>query len=255
MRGPAHSMQVALFCPVPFIRIMHAFRSFFRHSLILLFMLCSVQGVWGWTSGNWSVSPAQAKLPPGTPVTAQFQLHFDSWATGITFPSADTLILSTGLASPHWTVSKTDIVEDQPPITREMDITQGSQLRLNGWTLGYTRKQFNLDVQLTGKAPALDQSQSIRIVQVQEMTADAKPISASTVKKEAFVNVPAPEQTTPAEVAVPDTTMVMTMEPVAAVLAGTQLQKQTYSPGPDPLLVCGMLGVCAYMCAMAKRKD
>jgi hypothetical protein len=168
--------------------------------------------------------------------------------TGSTFDSSDSLVMFTELANPQWTLATTEIMDDDTPIVTSLPARQSVQVRMDGWLLSFVRKRFDLNVQLNGNVPALNQSRNITLVRVQEMAPNAKPVSGALVKKDLPVYVPTPEPaaTTSAPPAPTDTVIDVTMQ--QATTTGTIVtdaiaptRKQTYSPGPDPVLACGML--------------
>jgi hypothetical protein len=227
-----------------------------RCALVATVLLISVPFVSGWTFGTWSVTPSGSDLTPGTPVSARFSLHFDSWNTGTTFDKDNTLMLYTDLASPQWVVTKSEKLDDDTPLTEQVPVTQGSQAKIDGWILSYSRKRFDLNVQLTGKTPAPNQSATITLMKLQEREPGAKPIASSLVQKQVRVIVPTPEPTpapqpvtlnmTPAEI------IEITPEPTSAVLTPTK--KVTYSPGPEPVLVVGILAGLVVAAWSVRRK-
>jgi len=222
-------------------------KNLFRACLLLLAVLCGVATVSAWTFQNWSVIPPTTPVQPGTPVSLHYDIHFDSYMTGSTFESSDSLVMYTELANPHWTLATTEILDDGTPIVTSLPDRQSMQARLDGWSLSFVRKRFDLNVQLSGNAPLLNQSQTITLVRVQEMDPDAKPVSGALVKKTLPIAVQAPDTTATTLLPTPaDTVIEVTMQqaattatPVPGPVAPTR--KQTYSPGPDPVLVCGML--------------
>jgi hypothetical protein len=226
----------------------------FRTGLLLVALFFCIPGVHGWTFQNWTVMPGQQDLPYGTPVTAQFTLHFDSYMTGSTFESKDTLLLSTDLSTPQWSITKTDLMEDQPPVTSSIPVNPKSLVRLDGWSLSYPRKRFDLTVTLSGTVPAPDPSGRISVVRVQEQDENGKPLTAGSVKKELSMTVTETEQTPPVIVTVSDTPVVVKMEPSAHPSPEAPAPKQTYSPGPGPLLICCLLAVLVYIRACTKRR-
>ena len=227
----------------------------FRFAVLTLLLLVSTPCVSGWTLQSWSMTPAGAELPPGTPVTADYSIHFDSWATGSTFPKDDSLTMYTDLTSPQWVVTKTELLDDQPPIIEQVPVRQAAQIRLDSWTLSYSSKRFDLSVKLTGTTPALNQSRNISVVKLQEVTSSAKTVAGSLIKKEVgvFVATPEPLVTTsaPAIAMTTEENIVVTMVPKAQE---TPVKKVTYSPGPGPLPVAGLLGVLVCVMAMLRRK-
>lgn len=225
----------------------------FRFAFLITLLLVSTPGVYGWTFQNWAQTPAGTELGPGTPVTVSYSLHFDSWTTGSTFNKDNSLTMYTDLVSPQWVVKKVETLEEQPPIVEQVPVRQAAQTKLDGWTLSYSSKRFDINVQLTGKTPALNESRSISVIKLQEMSPGAKPVAGSLVKKEITVSVPTPEPTanTPAIAVTPEETIVVTMVPQAQ---GTPAKKVTYSPGPEPLLIAGVLAGLVCVLAMTRRK-
>jgi hypothetical protein len=234
---------------------MYAGNRLFRAGLLLMVLFFCIPGVCGWTFQNWSVTPGQRDLPYGTTVTAQFTLHFDSYMTGSTFDAKDTLSLSTDLSSPHWSITKTDLMEDQPPVISTIPASPKSMVRLDGWSLSYSRKRFDLTVMLSGTVPAPDSSGSISLVHVQEQDENGKPLIAGSVKKDLSMTVTGTEQTPPVILTVSDTPVMVTTEPAVLLTPEVPAPKQTYTPGPAPLLISGMLAVLVYIGARMKRKN
>jgi hypothetical protein len=237
-------------------------KNLFRSCILLLVMLGGVTTVSAWTLQGWSATVRDSPAQPGTPVSLSYAISFDSWMTGTTFDAQNSLVMYTDLANPQWTVAKTETMDDSTQIVTPISVRQSMQVRLDGWSLSFSRKQFDLTVQLSGTVPALNQSQNISLVRVQEMDPDAKMVSGSQVRKEIPVYVPAPATiaTTP-EPAPQDTIIDVTMEPTApAVSTGTTgpvpvtpTRRTTYSPGPDPLLICGMLAGLVVLWARTAR--
>jgi hypothetical protein len=222
-------------------------KTLFRTSLILLVVLCGISTVSAWTIQNWLATPQTSPAQPGTPVSLHYGIHFDSYETGSTFDSQNSLVMYTDLANPQWTVKTTETMDDGTVIDSPIPVRQSAQVRVDGWSLSFSRKQFDLNVQLNGNVPALNQSQNITLVRLQEMDPNAKVVYGTLVKKELPVYVQAPETTVTTPAPAPlDTVIEVTMEQAAtagtiAPTAITPTRKQTYSPGPDPLMVCGML--------------
>jgi hypothetical protein len=101
----------------------------------------------------------------------------------------------TDLADPTWVATMTEMVNDETPITTQLAAHQGAQIRLDGWSLSFSRKQFTVNVRMNGKIPALNQSQEITLVRIQEVDPNAKLVSGTLIKKVAQVSVPTPEPT------------------------------------------------------------
>jgi len=230
-----------------------------RFALLAAILLVSVPGVSGWTLTSWSVTPTVPELPPGTPVTAVYVLHFDSWATGSTFEQGNSLTMYTDLANPQWVVKKIETLEDQPPIIEQVPVRQAAQVRLDSWTLSYASKRFDINVQLTGTTPALNQSQNISVVKLQEMTSGAKLVSGSVIDKEILLRAPASEPTiapgTPTIDVTPAEMIEITPMPrVQPTVQETITKKVTYSPGPEPVYIAGLLAGLVCVMAVLRRK-
>jgi hypothetical protein len=216
-------------------------------------MLVSIQGVSGWTLQNWSLIPDQEQISPGTPMTVNYIIHFNSLDTGETFPSKNTLDMYTDLANPQWVVTKTDPVEDRPPVTTPLLVKQASLARIDGWALSYARRQFDANVQLKGEAPPVDQSQNKILFRLQELDSYAKPVSGTLIKKEfqVYVPEPTPATITPAPTQKPTDTV---QSPTTLTTSSVPTKKQTYSPGPEPLVICGVLLTLVFTKGIHRKK-
>lgn len=214
---------------------------FFRSALLFLVVFLSFTPVSAWTFSGWTGPSPGAELQPGSRVSAGYSLSFSSFESGTTFDSDNSLVMFTDLTDPHWVVVKTEEVNEEPLVTNLAD-RQSAQVRLDGWDLSFSRKQFAVDVALTGTAPDFDQTGEIVVLRLQELNPEAKTVSGKLVKKTAMVIVPtqaptAVPTTEPVEVVIeitsaPEKTQVTTAAPV---------KKQTYAPGPEPLLICSLL--------------
>jgi hypothetical protein len=225
----------------------------FRFVIITTLLLISIPGVSGWTLQNWSLTPAGSQLPPGTPVKVTYSLHFDSWETGTTFEKDNTLIMYTDLSGPQWIVKKTETLEDQPPIIEQILDRKSAQVRLDSWSLSYASKRFDVNVELTGTTPARDQSQDIYVVKLQELNPSAKPVTGTLISKKVQVLVPTPEPTVTTSSPTIDVTPQENIEVrMVPKVQETPTKKVTYSPGPEPLLIAGLLA--GLVCVMALRR-
>jgi hypothetical protein len=229
----------------------------FRISLLTLGILFIVPYASAWTFSGWSGPASTAALSPGDPVSAGYTVSFDSFDTGSTFPSDDSLVMYTDLSDPLWVVTETETMSDAP-VTTELASRQAAQLRLDGWSLSFSRKQFSITVKLTGTVPLLNQSQQITLLRLQEMDPNAKLVSGTQTKMMGQVSVPTNEPT-PQPVVIPvDTILVITpeptIEPTTEPTTVAPTRKQTYSPGPDPLVVCGMLAGLVMVTGCARRR-
>ena len=234
--------------------------SLFRVVLLLTIFTLVMPGVSGWTFTNWSVSPAGATLAPGTPVSLGYSIHFDSWMSGRTFDNDNSLVMYTDLTDPHWTATKIEAMEDQDPIVESVPVRQSAMVKLDGWALSYASKQFDLSVTLTGKTPPLNQTASINLVKVQEMEPGSKPLSGSLIKKEVQVVVPTPEPTQVLTVPVtinmtPAEYVEITTEPTAMTTRSGPAVKQTYSPGPGPVMIVSLLAGLVMVVRMTGKRE
>jgi len=228
-------------------------KGFFHIGLLVLAMALIVPCASAWTFGGWSGPASTAALSPGDNVTAGFTVSFNSYDTGSTFESDNSLVMYTDLSNPLWVVTKTETVNDAPQTTG-LATRQASQLLLDGWSLSFSRKQFSITVKLTGTAPALNQSQEIILVRLQERDPNAKLVPGTQTKKVAQVVIPTPEPTAVPTVIDEETVVVITPEPVTTVTTIVPAKKRTYSPGPDPLIICGMLAGLVLVTGLANSR-
>ena len=233
----------------------------FRICILLLIILFGVTTASAWSLNNWAATVQTQPAVPGTPVTVHYNISFSSYMTGTTFDSSDSLVMVTDLSSPQWTVTKTDIQDDDSTDTTALTSSKNRQVRLDGWSLSASRTQFNLNIELSGRVPALNQSQDITLVSLQERDAGAKTVSGTLVKKTLAITVPTPEPTAPPlSPTSADTTEPVILQQAAAAAPTspaviTPTRKQTYSPGPDPLMTCGILaGMLVLWARRAGRK-
>jgi len=225
---------------------------FFRSGLLVLVVLFIIPCASAWTFSNWNGPSSPTLLQPGDPVSAGFSMDFSSFDTGTTFDSDDSLVMYTDLSNPQWVVTMTETLNDEP-VTSQMANRQAAQVRLDSWSLSFSRKQFTVNVKLTGNVPLLNESQEIIILRMQELDPDAKTVAGTLTKKTVQVTVPTPEPT-----AVPTTlqeeVLEITPEPEITITTSAPARKQTYSPGPDPLLICGMLAGLVLIAGLSRHK-
>jgi hypothetical protein len=224
---------------------MGSFHPLVRLLLALALILIVIPPAGAWTLQRYSVTPLTPQIAPGTPVAVNYSLYFDSWMSGTTFEKDNTLLMATDLVSPQWTVRKVEEMDNQEPIVETIPVRQSSQVRLDGWTLSYSGKRYYLTVQLTGTAPSPAATSTITVLRLQEMLPGAKAVAGTLVRKEAEVIIPTPEPTLVQEPVTLDLTpseiIEITPEPKSPEPSATPARKTTYSPGPDPLLLLGLL--------------
>lgn len=235
---------------------MSSFKILFQSYLVILLFLVSVQVVSGWSVQNMSINPSQGPISPQTPVTVTYTVHFDPWLStdGLTFPSLNTLDMYTELENAKWVVSKTEIVEDIPPMTSQLLVNQGIRARIDGWGISYSDRQIDLNVQLRGVAPNVNQSQDKTIIRIQEIDSSAQPIQTSVFSKKYQIYVPTPTPVT-SEPTITQTFLETTQTQNIPTTIETPTRKQTYSPEPQPLLVIGLLSASAIIIAMKRNKQ
>jgi hypothetical protein len=227
---------------------MSSLKIIYRLVFVLVVAFILMQGVWGWSVDNLVITPGEGPLSPHTPVTVTYKAHFAS------FNSQNTLDMYTDLSNATWVVTKTDIVEDVPAVTSPLLAKSGSRVRIDGWTLSYSRgRQIEINVQLKGTAPDVAQTQDKTIIRVQEWTPDAKPLTDTGINKKYQIFVPTPIPETPEPVLTQAPTQIITDQTTPEPSA-TPTKKQTYSPGPAPVLVCGMLAVLVMFMAVTRKK-
>jgi hypothetical protein len=224
-----------------------------RTVLVFLLLLLLMQGVSAWAVQNLLINPDKEPILPQTPVTVTYSVHFDSWLTGLTFPSQNTLDMYTDLSDAQWVVTKTEIITDQPSVTTPVAIKQGLRVRLDGWALSYARRQIDVNVQLKGVAPNVTQSQDKIIIKVQEFNSDGQVIASTVMSKkyQIYVPTPVPATSPPTQVQTP-TEIIRSSDTM--VTSVTPTRKETYSPGPEPCAIVGMLAVLIIIMAGKMKK-
>lgn len=225
----------------------------FVHPVLVFFLLLVlVQGVSAWTVQDIVIKPGAGPISPQTPVTASCTISFDSWMTGSTFPYQNSLDIYTDLENAQWVVTKTDYVEDRLPETSPFLTKGGVRARIDGWSLSYESMKFELNVQLKGIAPVVNQTQDKTIIRVQEWGSDGQPITATSFSRKYQIMIPTPTLLTspPTQIQTPAETAQIQNTPQTTV---TPTKKQTYSFGPEPWLICGMLAALAIVTAMRRK--
>lgn len=224
--------------------------------LMALALVILIPCVSAWTFGSWTDTVQQSSLKPGTPVNISYLLSFSSFDTGSTFDSDNSLVMYTDLAHPQWTVTLIESADEDTPRTTTLASKSSPQVRLDGWDLSFSRKEFTVKVLLNGVVPALNQSQQITLARVQEMDPSAQLVSGTQTKKMAQVAVPTPEPTeAPTVEETEEIPLEITLEPLTTVTTTAPAIKQTYTPGPDPALVCGLLAGLVLFTGWIRRRN
>jgi hypothetical protein len=230
----------------------------FRYGLVVTLMLISLPWVSGFSFQNYSAVPVGSEISAGTPVNAGFTLHFDSWDTGSTFDKDNLLRFNTDLTDAQWTMTTVEPMDDQPSIVQQLPARQGAQVKVDGWSLSFSRKKFDLLVQLTGTAPSRNQTGTITIIKLQEITPASKTVG-SAIQKEKTLTVPTtvPTAAPPLDTVtmVPGEQIEVTPEQAAPVTTTVPTKKVTYSPGPGPLMIAGLLAGLVLLASCTKRRE
>jgi hypothetical protein len=227
---------------------------FFRLALAALVLFLGVVPVSAWTFSGWTGPSEGAEFQPGSPLSAGYSMSFSSFDTGKTFDSDNSLVMYTDLTDPHWVLVKTEEVNEEQ-LTTQLADRHSAQVRLDGWDLSFSRKQFAIDVALTGTVPDFDQTGEIVVLRLQELDPSAKTVNDKLVKKTAMVvvptTVPTPVPTMAPEEVVIEITPLPTENPVTKT---APVKKQTYAPGPDPLLLCCMLAGGIFIAGLFRHR-
>lgn len=240
-------------CSARYQELMKNSQFFLRSGLVMLALLLVITPVSAWSFSRWAGPDEGAELQPGSTVTAGFTMSFSSFESGKTFDPDNSLVMYTDLSNPQWVVTKTEEVNEEP-VTSSLANRQAAQVRLDGWSLSFSKKQFTADVALTGTAPALNQSAEILVLRLQELDPAAKTVRGTLVKKSALVVVPTPEPTVAPVTPEPETVIEITPEAVVTpVTTKTPAKKQTYAPGPDSVMVCSMLAGLILVVGLFRR--
>jgi len=224
---------------------------FFCLFFAMVFFLVLVEGAGAFTVQDVVITPSTDPVAPETAVTATYTIHMDSWMTGTTFESGHTLDMYTELSNPSWyvTMSLRD-EEDMEPVVSTVLQKSSMRARIDGWTLSYSSAQIDLAVTLKGTTPEVSGSQSRVIFRVQELDGSAEVVSGTTTTRKYQVAVP----TTPPTPTPSPTTEAVTTVPTTETPPPTPTVKQTYSPGPGALAICGTLAALVVAVAWVRRK-
>lgn len=151
--------------------------------LCIIFFVIAIPAMASVEVGFVNVKPSGDLESGKSNVTADLELSFIS-SSGESFPSDESIVLSTELDNPVWTYSIIlDGVENPRPAVSK------KQLDISGWELSYENVEESVKVDLKGMAPKVDSSKQIEIVSVNVATAGGR--VKDTVKNvSAFVTNP-----------------------------------------------------------------
>jgi len=221
--------------------------------LVLFFLCMMVQGVFAWTVQDMKVKPSSGPVSPGTPVTVSFTVHFDTWSgsDGETFDSRHTLDMFTDLDDAQWTATLVNIDEDRDPITTSLGSRTGVRYRIDGWTLSYDSGELNLVVTLRGNAPKNTGERTM--IRIEELDDGAEVVSGNvkTVKYQVAVPTTATTVRTQTQATVATTTRA----PETTATTVTPKVKHTYTPGPDPVAIAGVLAFAGIVAHRIRREN
>jgi hypothetical protein len=162
-----------------------------KTSLIILIIL--IAGITAASASlsikNLAVTPSgdlvSGQTPPN-PVTVSFVINFNAVGTE-TFPSSETLSMSTDLDNAQWSYITSLDGNPNPAVTGN-----GRNLNINGWVLSYPSKRaLTMQVTLNGQVPTVTASGNKTIIQVSEIGSQSEAISGSGVTREAYIINPA----------------------------------------------------------------
>ena len=126
---------------------------------------------------NMAISPSgdlvSGQNPPNT-VTATFSIEFDAEG-GETFPSGDSLVMSTDLDNAKWSYA-TALDGNPNPGVDEV----GKNVNINGWILSYpSKRDLSMSVTLNGDVPTVNASGNITIVRVADIGSRGQAVQGS----------------------------------------------------------------------------
>jgi hypothetical protein len=123
---------------------------------------------------------------PPNPVTASFVIDFNP-SGGETFPSEETLTMSTDLENGQWSYITSLDGNPNPAVT-----ANGRNLNINGWVLSYpSKRELSMRVTLNGDVPTVTASGNKTILRVAELSGKSEAISGSEVIRQSYVINPA----------------------------------------------------------------
>ena len=146
---------------------------------------------------------------PPNPVTVSFVIDFNPTG-GETFPSEQTLTMSTDLENGQWSYITSLDGNPNPAVT-----ANGRNLNINGWVLSYpSKRELSMRVTLNGEVPTVTASGNKTIIRVAELSGKSEAIAASEVVRERYVINPA------------DKTKAISDVKTASLHSGHQLMKR-----------------------------
>lgn len=222
---------------------------------VLLLLFAAIPGVAAWTVQDVTINPEGGMVAPKAPVAVSCTIHFDlpPEGTGRTFDADHTLEMTTELNGATWTATLVNIGKGRDPITTPLASKTGSSYRIEGSTLSWDDAELNLIVTIRGTAPDVRDQDKV-MISIKELDENGEPVPDAVATVTDLVAVPttaSPAQKIPVKTAATATaaSRETTRAPAVAGTQGIPPVKQTYSPGPDPGMVVGLLtlaGIAAH---------
>lgn len=165
--------------------------STWKTSLIILIILlagitCASASI---SVKNIAITPTgdfvSGQTPPN-PVTVTFVIEFNPTG-GETFPSEETLAMSTDLENGQWSYITVLDGNPNPAVT-----ANGRNVNINGWVLSYpSKRDLSMRVTLNGEVPTVTASGNKTVIRVAELSGKSEAVAGSEVIKERYVINPA----------------------------------------------------------------
>ena len=155
---------------------------------LFLFLMCIGVVSAGITIKDIAIAPAgdlvSGQTPPN-PVAVSFVIDFNPVGTE-TFPSSDTLSMSTELDNGQWSYITYIDGNANPSVS-----ANGRNLNIQGWVLSYPSKRaLSMHVTLNGGVPAVTASGKKTIIRVAELNGKSETVSGSEVVRESNIIYP-----------------------------------------------------------------
>ncbi len=123
---------------------------------------------------NIAITPVGELVSNQTPpilVTAIFTINFNPIGVE-TFPSGDTLTMSTDLENGQWSYITSLDGNPNPAVT-----ANGRNVNINGWGLSYpSKRELSMKVTLNGEVPTVTASGNKTIIRVAELVSNSDPV-------------------------------------------------------------------------------
>jgi hypothetical protein len=154
--------------------------------IILIILIAGITAVSASISvKNIAITPTgdlvSGQTPPN-PVAVSFVIDFTA-SGGETFPSEETLTMSTDLENGQWSYITSLDGNANPAVT-----ANGRNLNINGWVLSYpSKRELSMRVTLNGEVPTVTASGNKTILRVAELSGKSEAVAGSEVIKERYI--------------------------------------------------------------------